>query len=41
MKWDGRVNGNIARLVLVGGGGGAPICVHTVAARGHFKVVAE
>ena len=26
MRWDGRVIGNMTRLVLVGGGSGAPIC---------------
>ena len=35
MRWDGRVNGNMAMLVLVGGDGGASICVHMVAARCH------
>ena len=36
MSWGGREHGNMARLV-----GGASIGVHTIAARGQVKVVAE
>ena len=29
IRWCGRVYGNMVRLVMVGGVGGAPTCVHT------------